>query len=72
MISLRRCRIYLVGWSGSGKTTLRKSLKRTSGSFPLVGDLLAYSARHKKDKQCAPDRETVGVEVNLLTSPLLC
>jgi GTPase SAR1 family protein len=71
LIPLRRCKIYLVGWGGSGKTTLRRALKRTRGSVPLIGNLLAYAPRHAEDRQCDPDRETVGVEVDLLNSSLL-
>jgi GTPase SAR1 family protein len=71
MIPLQRCKIYLVGWGGSGKTTLKRALKRTRGSVPIFGPLLAYSSRHEEDRQCDPDRETVGVEVNCQNSPLL-
>ena len=65
-IPLRRCKIYLVGWGGTGKTTLRRALKRTRGRVPVIGKLLTRAARLEEDRDIAPERETVGVEVQTI------
>lgn len=65
-VPLRRCKIYLVGWGGTGKTTLRRALKRTRGRVPVIGKLLTRAARLEVDRESAPERETVGVEVQTI------